>query len=146
MTAALSDLMTDYYAAREAQEIRLEAATMTRDHAHEEADRFFQRPGSAGQGERPVTFKAWLKHARPGDPDAETVRDVCRTLAWDAHQKALEAQAAYELAVSVRDMALADASEAGLSYRDLGATLGVSQTVVGKCVLRHQQARTGQAG
>ena len=141
MTAALSDLMTDYYAAREAQEIRLEAATMTRDHQHEEADRFFQRPGTAGAGEVPVTFKAWLRHARPGDPDRETVQDVCRKLAWDAHQKALEAQAAYELAVQVRDMALADAAEAGLSYRDLGATLGVSQTVVGKCVLRHKGAR-----
>lgn len=141
MTAALSDLMTDYYAAREAQEIRLEAATMTRDHQHEEADRFFQRPGTAGAGEVPVTFKAWLKHARPGDPDAETVRDVCRTLAWDAHQRVLEAERAYALAVQVRDMELSDAAQAGLSYRDLGATLGVSQTVVGKCVLRHKGAR-----
>lgn len=134
--------MTDYYAAREAQELRIEAYAGTRDTSSEEAQGFFAGTGpargdrSAPRGERPVTLRSWLEQTAAHKPSPGELREVHRPLVLDAQARLDAAVAALAEAVTIRDLELADANEDGWTTRELGALVGMSHEMASRCIRR----------
>lgn len=134
---ARAALLEDYRVARHADETAREASDC--GYATERAQR-----KADGYERQPITFKEWLRQTAPGAPETAQVQQVCITLVQDAHQRVQDASEAYQQACSIRDMELADAAASGLSYRELGRLIGTSQTIVGKCIGRHNQQRSNR--
>jgi tetrahydromethanopterin S-methyltransferase subunit H len=138
-------MLDEYRVARHAHELTLEAACGTTDPRSEEVRAYYAQPGDGGRGAARFTWKEWLKQTREDEPEAADVRAACVELVIDADERlkaAVEEQARLisEL-VAVRDMQMADAAESGISYREIGRLVGVSSTIVGRCIARARSRR-----
>lgn len=144
MTTAAVRLL-DYHAAREAEEIALEAAAGTRRPGHDrDASRFYAQTGD-GQGQagrQPLTLRRWLEQTARQDPSPDAVVDLERrevARLQDAHAAAEEAREAYERLTAERGAIMAELVAAGRSYADVGSMVGVTRARAHQLVTAHRQ-------
>ena len=136
------ELVHDYHVAREAQQQRLEAASGTRAGPADPdvaASRFYAATGATDLGgETPLTWKAWVKQARPPKPSPEEVQTVHAVLLSDSDERLKEAMQLVSERAAIRDMEIFDAWEAGMTLDQIAFQLGTSRQAIHKVVKRYR--------
>lgn len=145
-----SERVHDYTVAREAQVLRLEAATGTRGGPSDPdvaAAKFYAATGAADLGgEVPLTYKLWLQQTTPPQPspdDHAAVKAAELARAWAVHDAADAAADALKVAAERRGAVFAELVAGGWSCADLGRALGVSRAAIHQAVKAHHGRTPG---
>lgn len=144
VAAVTSERMHDYYVAREAEEVQIEALSGGRGQSEDlAATHFYRQTGAADLGgKEPLTMKVWMQQTTPPKPSPSELVDAAWVQAWEALMIAEHAETTLREARALRNGEVAALVAAGQTYGQIAHVLGITKQRVGQYVKAHREGKS----
>lgn len=145
VATVLSERMHDYYVAREAEEVQLEALAGTRSRGEDvDATHFYRQTGAADLGgKEPLTLKVWMQQTTPPQPSPTELQDAAVYSAADALDRLNELTRERDAVAALIDYEVACLVELGMTVTEIGRRLGMSKQRISQRLAAHRSRAHG---